>query len=56
MDENLKDTETTPEETVAEQSSPYVPRPMWQVWLARVTLVIFIVMILLYYINMMRGA
>ena len=54
MDENLEKLDTA-EETPAEETPAYVPRPMWQVWLARVCLVVFIAMILLYYINMMRG-
>ncbi|MBR2310686.1 MAG: hypothetical protein IKA47_09185 [Oscillospiraceae bacterium] len=63
MDENLEKldaveetpAEEIPEETPAEETPAYVPRPVWQVWLARVALVAFIAMILLYYINMMRG-
>ena len=51
--------ENIPEEELpevpAEEKPVYVPRPMWQVWLARVGLVLFILVILLYYANMMRG-
>ena len=47
--ENL---EQTPEEEVRDA---YVPRPRWQVWLARLCLVLFIIVIIMYYINMLRG-
>ena len=42
----------TPEE---EEGSGYVPRPKWQVWLARICLVLFIMVVIMYYINIMRG-
>ena len=42
----------TPEE---EESSGYIPRPRWQVWLARICLVLFIMVVIMYYINIMRG-
>ena len=51
--------EQIPEEVPAaetpEEAPAYIPRPAWQVWLARVCLVLFIAMILMYYINIMRG-
>ena len=34
---------------------PYTPRPKWQVWAARIGLVLFVAMIIMYYIHMMRG-
>lgn len=37
------------EQTVPEEG--YKPRPMWQVWLARVALVIFILGLIMYYCN-----
>ena len=41
---------------IQEQETPaYVPRPRWQVWLARVALALFILLIIAYYINIMRG-
>ena len=52
MDENME--KQNPEGS-AEETGGYVPRPAWQVWLARVALVLFIALILMYYINMMRG-
>ena len=33
----------------------YVPRPAWQVWGARVALVVFILTLLFYYLNFFRG-
>lgn len=47
--EELKD--MNPEE----EQQPYTPRPKWQVWIARIGLVLFIAMIIMYYIHMMRG-
>ena len=50
MDMNLEETEET------QQDKPhYVPRPMWQVWGARIGLVIFILGLILYYLNILRG-
>ena len=33
------------------QSEPYVPRPKWQVWAARIALVVFLIGLVLYYCN-----
>lgn len=41
--------------TPEEESSGYIPRPRWQVWLARICLVLFIMVVIMYYINIMRG-
>ena len=50
------DQEHMEEELQEEQEQPrYTPRPRWQVWLARIGLVLFILVILMYYINIMRG-
>ena len=38
-----------------EQTPKYTPRPAWQVWGARVALVLFIALIILYYIKIARG-
>ena len=49
------------EQQEAQQPAPeqekdvYVPRPAWQVWGARVLLVIFIIFLIMYYINIARG-
>ena len=50
MDEQQQN--VTPEET---ENTGYVPRPWWQVWGARIGLVLFLIVILLYYINIARG-
>ena len=34
-----------------EVQQTYVPRPKWQVWLARVALVVFVIGVILYYCN-----
>ena len=33
----------------------YIPRPKWQVWAARVALVLFILTLIAYYLNVFRG-
>ena len=33
----------------------YEPRPRWQVWSARIALVIFLALIAMYYVNIARG-
>ena len=48
MENEIKDTQP-------EQPSGYTPRPAWQVWLARIGLAIFIVVLILYYLQMFRG-
>ena len=42
--EELEKQEVTPEEG-------YKPRPAWQVWAARIALVVFILGLILYYCN-----
>lgn len=37
------------------EDTGYTPRPAWQVWTARIGLALFILVIVLYYINMFRG-
>ena len=48
MEENR---ETTPET----EENAYKPRPQWQVWAARVGLVIMIICVILYYLHIFRG-
>ena len=43
------------EEMLQEEQSGYTPRPAWQVWAARIGLLLFVAMIVMYYIHMMRG-
>ncbi len=42
------------EETVPEQEASYTPRPMWQVWMARIGLV-FVVLFVIYQILQIAG-
>ena len=43
------------EQAMAEETPKYVPRPMWQVWGARIALVLFLLVILFYYLKIARG-
>ena len=52
MDEELKD-ELLPDEEVP--TPGYTPRPAWQVWLARIGLVIMIICVILYYWHIANG-
>lgn len=49
MDERLDD--TLPEE----EHEHYVPRPWWQVWGARIVLVLFLALVAAYYVKIARG-
>ena len=48
MEENR---EMTPET----EENVYKPRPKWQVWAARIGLVIMIICVILYYLHIFRG-
>lgn len=37
------------------QEKPYEERPRWQVWGARLVLVIFLILLAAYYLNIARG-
>lgn len=59
--ENEK-TELTPEENNTPETpvfdagnEPYVPRPAWQVWAARIGLVIFLFVLFVYYYTLFSG-
>ena len=52
MDNNM---EKQPQEAAAEETSGYVPRPAWQVWLARVALVLFIIIVIGQALRIARG-
>lgn len=43
-------------EDVPQEETGYRPRPAWQVWIARIGLVLFILTVVLYYIHLFRGA
>ena len=40
----------------AQEVNQYVPRPVWQVWAARLGLVVFIAFLVMYYILIARGS
>ena len=52
MDNNM---EKQPQEAAAEETIGYVPRPGWQVWLARVALVLFIIIVIGQALRIARG-
>ena len=54
MEEKLNQSPQKPEEEQVPQE-PYRPRPWWQVWGARILLVIFILLVIMYYVNIARG-
>lgn len=43
------------EKELNEAEEVYQPRPRWQVWGARILLVVFVALILMYYVNIARG-
>lgn len=45
----------TPETPAEPAREPEVRRPGWQIWSARIALVIFILFVIIYYINIARG-
>ena len=47
--------ENTESEVQVQPEKPYVPRPAYQVWAARIGLVIVIIAVILYYLNIARG-
>ncbi len=49
MDEQRND------EMNEKQRSGYTPRPAWQVWAARIGLVVFLAFLVMYYLNILRG-
>jgi hypothetical protein len=52
MDENM---EKQPVEAAAEEESSYIPRPAWQVWGARIALVLFLIVMLSRIFRMAQG-
>ena len=52
--ENSVPQQETPE-TELPAKETYIPRPAWQVWAARVGLVVFIAFVIMYYILLSRG-
>lgn len=47
--------ERTDSATEAAPENPYVPRPAFQVWAARIGLVIVIISVILYYLHIAQG-
>ena len=47
----IKDEVSKMDEMELEEQEEYVPRPWWQVWGARIALVVFILGLILYYCN-----
>ena len=45
----------TQEPEVQEQTESYVPRPMWQVWGARIALVLFLIFVAYQILSIARG-
>ncbi len=37
------------------QETGYTPRPAWQVWAARIGLAVFLIFLVMYYLNILRG-
>ena len=54
MDEKNEQIELEQKEIPAQQES-YVPRPMWQVWGARIGLVLFLIFVAYQILNIARG-
>ena len=52
--ENIPENENPGGEQLPREGG-YVPRPAWQVWGARIGLVLFIIILILYYGRMLRG-
>ena len=46
--------ENQTESQIPEQE-PYVPRPRWQVWAARIGLVLFLLIVILQYLQIAQG-
>ena len=42
-------------ENMIPEQEGYVPRPAWQVWAARIGLVVFLIFLVMYYMNILRG-
>ena len=59
MDELEKDipqkAAVTDENITEQEATGYQPRPKWQVWAARVALVVFIIIVIMSYFRIARG-
>ena len=54
MEEQINDQELT-QDPLQDQPPVYTPRPGWQVWLARIGLVIMLICVALYYWHIACG-
>ena len=52
---NMENNELELEQEQQEQPQGYTPRPKWQLWLARIALVIFLGFLFMYYMNILRS-
>lgn len=52
---NFMEHEEVENESPIPEAESYTPRPAWQIWSARIGLVIFILLIIMYYVNIARG-
>ena len=43
------------EQNIPVQEEGYVPRPRWQVWAARIGVVLVVALVIMYYITLARG-
>ena len=43
------------EQTIPVREEEYIPRPKWQVWGARVGVLVVVLLVILYYITIARG-
>ena len=53
--ENTHENEHLENEVTTSEQEGYVPRPAWQVWAARIGVVIFILLVILQLVNIARG-
>ena len=51
----MENEELNLEQPAEEPKKGYVPRPAWQVWAARIGLVVFFAFLVMYYLNILRG-
>ena len=55
MEEEIFEQEEMTEELPTEETPVYEPRPTWQVWAARIGLVIVVIGVILYYWHIASG-
>ena len=53
--ENHEENVTPEEQVILPEKEGYKPRPAWQVWAARIGLVLFIIILIVYYMVYFRG-